>query len=81
MARHGDHRRAQYAVADAVKVLSRGAHAPGELYPQAIPFEIAMEQVRGHYRIDLNDTSHPDQASLGFADESGVHSKHYKKIF
>jgi len=71
----------QYAVADAVKVLSRGAHAPGELYPQAIPFEIAMEQVRGHYRIDLNDTSHPDQASLGFADESGVHSKHYKKIF
>jgi hypothetical protein len=71
----------QHAVADAVKVLSRGAHAPGELYPQAIPFEIAMEHVRGHYRIDLNDTGHPDQASIGFADESGVHSKHYKKIF
>jgi hypothetical protein len=71
----------RYATADAVRVLSRGAHAPGDLYPQAIPFEEAMEQVRGHYRIDLNDTAHPDQASVGFADESGVHSRHYKKIF
>lgn len=71
----------KYAVPDAVKVLSRGAHAPGELYPQAIPFEEAMEKVRGHYRIDLNDTGHPDQASIGFADESGVHSRHYKKMF
>ena len=72
---------AKYAVPEAVKVLARGAHAPGELYPQAIPFEEAMEQVKGHYRIDLNDTSHPDQASMGFADESGVHSRHYKKLF
>jgi hypothetical protein len=71
----------QYAKAEAIKVLATGAHAPGELYPQAIPFEVAMEQVRGHYRIDLNNTGKPDTASLGFADESGVHSKHYRLIF
>lgn len=71
----------QYPVIPAVRMLARGAHAPGELYPQAIPFEVAMEQVRGHYRIDLNDTGHPDRASLGFADESGVHSKHFRKVF
>jgi hypothetical protein len=66
---------------EAVRTLSRGAHAPGHLYPQAVPFEIAMESVRGHYRIDLNDTGKPDTASLGFADESGVHSKHYRRLF
>lgn len=71
----------QYPAIQAVRVLARGAHAPGEFYPQAIPFEVAMEQVRGHYRIDLNDTGHPDRASLGFADESGVHSKHFRRIF
>ena len=70
-----------YATAEAVRVLARGAHAPGDLYPQAIPFEDAMERVRGFYRVDLHDTSHPDKASLGFADESGVHSKHYRSIF
>lgn len=71
----------QYGTPEAVSVLARGAHAPGELYPRAIPFETAMEQVRGHYRIDLNDSGKPDQGSLGFADESGVHSKHYQHIF
>jgi len=71
----------RYATPDAVKVLALGAHAPGNLYPQAFPFEETMEQVRGHYRIDLNDTAHPDQGSVGFADDSGVHSRHYKKIF
>jgi hypothetical protein len=71
----------QYATADAVRVLARGAHAPGELYPQAIPFEVAMEHVRGHYRIDLHDMGNTDQGSLGFADESGVHSKHYRRVF
>ena len=71
----------KYAQPDAVRVLARGAHAPGELYPRAIPFEDAMEQVRGHYRINLHDTGQPDIASLGFADESGVHSKHYRRIF
>ena len=71
----------QYATPDAVRVLARGAHAPGELYPQAIPFELAMDHVRGHYRIDLHDTGNPDRASIGFADESGVHSKHYRPLF
>ncbi len=71
----------KFATAEAVSVLSRGAHAPGELYPNAVPFEVAMERVRGHYRIDLNDTGHPDKGSLGFADESGVHSKHYRELF
>lgn len=88
------HRLGDYAIADifvfsdasfaqpkAVEVLARGAHAPGDLYPQAIPFEVAMEQVRGHYHIDLNDPGHPDQASLGFLDDSGVHSKHYQPLF
>jgi hypothetical protein len=70
-----------YANAEAIKVLTRGAHTPGELYPQAIPFEVAMEHVRGHYRIDLNNTSKPDTAALGFADESGVHSRHYRLLF
>lgn len=72
---------AKYAAAEAVRTLARGAHAPGTLLPSAIPFEIAMEAVRGHYRIDLNDTGAPDKGSLGLADESGVHSKHYRKIF
>jgi len=71
----------KFARTDAISVLSRGAHAPGELYPNAVPFEVAMEQVRGHYRIDLHDTGHPDKGSIGFADESGVHSKHYRALF
>lgn len=71
----------KFVGADALGVLSRGAHAPGELYPSAVPFELAMEHVRGHYRIDLNDTGHPDKGSIGFADESGVHSKHYRALF
>ena len=70
-----------YAQPEAVEVLARGAHAPGDLYPQAIPFEVAMEQVRGHYRIDLDDPGNPDAASLGFADDSGVHSSHYQPVF
>lgn len=72
---------AKFAKTDAISVLSRGAHAPGELYPSAVPFEVAMEHVRGHYRIDLNDTGHPDKASIGFADESGIHSRHYRELF
>jgi hypothetical protein len=71
----------KYAQPDSVRTLSRGAHAPGDLYPQAIPFEEAMEHVLGHYRIDLNDTSNPDTGSLGFADDSGVHSRQYRRIF
>ena len=71
----------RYAEADTVRTLTRGAHAPGTLYPNAVPFEVAMEAVRGHYRIDLNDTGSPDKGSLGFADESGVHSKHFRRVF
>jgi len=72
---------ANYAQADVIRTLSRGAHAPGGLYPDKVPFEVAMEEIRGHYRIDLNNTGAPDTGSIGFADESGVHSKHYRKIF
>jgi hypothetical protein len=70
-----------FAEADTIRTLTRGAHAPGTLYPGAVPFEVAMEAVRGHYRIDLNDTGSPDKGALGFADESGVHSKSYRRIF
>ncbi|HSE59952.1 MAG TPA: hypothetical protein VLA99_14725 [Nitrospiraceae bacterium] len=70
-----------YATPEVVGTLALGAHAPGGLYPSAIPFEVAMEQVRGRYQINLNNSDHPDRASLGFADESGVHSKNYKPIF
>jgi hypothetical protein len=70
-----------YAKAEVIRTLSRGAHAPGGLYPDQVPFEVAMEEIRGHYRIDLNNTGAPDTGSIGFADESGVHSKHYRKIF
>lgn len=72
---------ANYAQADVIRTLSRGAHAPGGLYPDKVPFEVAMEEIRGHYRIDLHNTGAPDTGSIGFADESGVHSKHYRKIF
>lgn len=72
---------AKYAKAEVIKTLTRGAHAPGGLYPDAVPFEVAMEEIRGHYRIDLHNTGAPDSGSVGFADESGVHSKHYRKIF
>ena len=70
-----------YAEADVIRTLSRGAHAPGGLYPDRVPFEVAMEEIRGHYRIDLNNTGTPDTGSIGFADESGVHSKHFRTIF
>lgn len=71
----------KYADTEAIRTLARGAHAPGTLLPSAVPFEVAMEEVRGHYRIDLNDTSAPDKGSLGMADESGVHSRHFRRIF
>ncbi|MEX5214515.1 MAG: hypothetical protein NW703_10165 [Nitrospiraceae bacterium] len=70
-----------YARPDVVGTLALGAHAPGGLYPSAVPFEEAMERVRGRYQINLNNTDHPDRASLGFADESGIHSRNYKPIF
>jgi hypothetical protein len=73
---------AQYAVAESAKALSRGAHAPGEFYPSSIPFEVAMEHVRGHYAIDLYDKTTPERASLGFGeDATGVYSKRYQQVF
>lgn len=71
----------QYTAQEALRTLALGAHAPGTLLPRAIPFEVTMEAVRGHYRIDLNDTGAPDKGSLGYTDESGVHSKRYRPIF
>jgi hypothetical protein len=70
-----------YAEVEALKTLALGAHAPGTLLPRAVPFEVTMEAVRGHYRIDLNDTGAPDKGSLGYTDESGVHSRRYRSIF
>ena len=70
-----------YAVADAVRVLSRGAHAPGEFYPSSIPYEVAMEHVRGHYSINLHNRTTPETASLGFGEvETGVYSKQYQPV-
>ncbi len=72
----------KYANLESAKALSRGAHAPGEFYPTSIPYEVAMEKVRGHYAINLHNSSNPEQASLGFGeDASGVYSKRYKRVF
>lgn len=72
---------AQYAVPDAARALSRGAHAPGEFYPTSIPFEEAMEHVRGHYAINLHNRTKPETASLGFGEPTtGVYSKHYEPL-
>ena len=72
----------QYANPESAKSLSRGAHAPGEFYPSSIPYEVAMEKVRGHYAIDLYNKKKPEQASIGFGeDETGVYSKRYQRVF
>lgn len=71
----------RYAVPDAAEALSRGAHAPGEFYPTSIPFEEAMEHVRGHYAINLHNRTRPETASLGFGEPTtGVYSKHYQPL-
>jgi len=73
---------AQYGVPESAKALGRGAHAPGEFYPSSIPYEVAMENVRGHYAIDLYNKNSPERASLGFGeDETGVYSKRYQRVF
>lgn len=67
---------------ESAKALSRGAHAPGEFYPSSIPYEVAMEHVRGHYAIDLYNKNSPEKASLGFGEEAtGVYSKRYQRLF
>ena len=72
----------EYGVADAAQALGRGAHAPGEFYPSSIPYEVAMEHVRGHYSIDLHNRTNPETASLGFGeDATGVYSKRFQRLF
>lgn len=71
----------KYAGPETIARLARGAKAPTTMLGAAVPFEVAMEQVRGHYRIDLANTAHPDMGSLGLSDPSGVHSEHYRKLF
>ncbi len=72
----------QYAEPESAKALSRGAHAPGEFYPSSIPYEVAMENVRGHYAINLHNKTKPEHASLGFGeDATGVYSKRYQPVF
>ena len=72
----------QYANQESAKSLGRGAHAPGEFYPSSIPYEDAMEKVRGHYAIDLYNKTKPEYASIGFGeDETGVYSKRYQRVF
>ena len=71
----------KYAVPDAARALSRGAHTPGEFYPTTIPFEEAMEHVRGHYAINLHNRTAPETASLGFGEATtGVYSKHFQPL-
>ena len=72
----------KYANKESAKSLGRGAHAPGEFYPSSIPYEVAMENVRGHYAIDLYNKTQPEHASLGFGeDATGVYSKRYQRVF
>ncbi len=72
----------EYANQESAKSLGRGAHAPGEFYPSSIPYEVAMEKVRGHYAIDLYNKTQPEHASIGFGeDATGVYSKRYRRVF
>ncbi len=72
----------EYAVAEAIHILSVGAHAPGDFYQRAIPYEKAMAHVRGHYAVNLHDQQRPEHASLGFGeDATGLYSKRYLPVF
>ena len=71
-----------YAVEQAVQVLSIGAHAPGDLYGEDIPYEVAMEHVRGHYMVNLNNKNKPERGSLGYGEEAtGLYSRRYIFLF
>ncbi len=72
----------EYAVSESVEILSVGAHAPGDFYQNTIPYEIAMEHVRGHYAVNLNLKSQPERASLGFGEKAtGLYSRRYQPLF
>ena len=53
----------QYAVEEAIQILSVGAHAPGDIYGKEIPYEVAMEHVRGHYMVNLNNKNKTENVS------------------
>jgi len=72
----------QYAVEEAIQILSVGAHAPGDIYGKEIPYEVAMEHVRGHYMVNLNNKTQPEQGTLGYGEEAtGLYSRRYLPIF
>ena len=72
----------EYAIPETARTLSRGAHVPGEFYPSSIPYEVAMEHVRGHYTTNLHNRTTPEKGSLGFGeDATGVYSKQYQPLF
>ncbi len=72
----------QYAVEEAIQILSVGAHAPGDIYGKEIPYEVAMEHVRGHYMVNLNNKTKQDQGTLGFGEvATGLYSRRYLPIF
>jgi len=72
----------RYAVEEAIQILSVGAHAPGDIYGKEIPYEVAMEQVRGHYMVNLNNKNKPEQGTLGYGEEAtGLYSRRYLPIF
>lgn len=72
----------KYAVKEAIQLLSVGAHAPSDIYGKEIPYEVAMEKVRGHYQVNLNDKTKPEQGTLGFGEEAtGLYSRRYLPIF
>lgn len=72
----------KYAVEQAIQILSVGAHAPGDIYGEEIPYEVAMEHVRGHYLVNLNNKNKPEQGSLGYGEEAtGLYSRRYLPIF
>ncbi len=72
----------QYAVEEAIQILSAGAHTPGDIYGKEIPYEVAMEHVRGHYMVNLNNKTKPDQGTLGFGEvATGLYSRRYLPIF
>ena len=72
----------QYAVEQAIQILTIGAHAPGDIYGEEIPYEVAMKQVRGHYMVNLNNKNKPEQGTLGYGEEAtGLYSRRYLPIF
>jgi len=72
----------QYAVEQAIEILSIGAHTPGDIYGEEIPYETAMKQVRGHYIVNLNNKNKPEQGTLGYGEEAtGLYSRRYLPLF